>query len=1130
MVNHRQDVRRISLEQLESRLMLSAVIWTETGVDGVEYEYEGHYITEQEVSAMRERYGVAEEGRDYNVIIDGHGTGLRPPTEEEWARMVGSTLIVDRVSALAPEGGEAAGGGPGQPPSVDWIGSQYLPPIGNQDGEGSCTAWAVGYYTKTFQEAQEHGWDFSGADWVGGYYGEPTPAYQDQIFSPDFLYHLINLGMDIGSWAFEAIGVINDIGAATWSTMPYDPADHSTWPSEAAWREAPLYRGDGTGTHYLDLTSSLDGLKNLLAGGNLAQISVDADYIGDSIEVSTTDNYGYLGVSTNHCVTVVGYDDAFEYTEEGETRQGAFKILNSWGDDWNDDGWWWMSYETMMEYVEEASYFNDAVGYEPEVVAVFNIDHEVRGDTVLYFGTGDPGSPTSEKAFWYGWDSDATWDGIPYPSHDIVVDITELTHDIDNGTMFYMGFSDTLWSDATGTLESFTIEAYSDYAGDVLIGSWSSDDTPLDTINNDIVYAIVAAGDFAPTVEDISIEPLTLNKIIEIEVTFSEDMAGATLNDLGNYSLVEDGGPAVSIDSVDADSDSVVLAINGGVPIESGDFIFTIVSGGLEDLDGKALDGDGDGTAGDDYILSFTVKDVGYMAATVQTFGGTVCLYDTDALTDDEIDVRDNAIIRGNSRVGITQVILQPQYSTFGVVIKQKAGSTQPIAVIDNTFAPIDISYIVVDGNVSKIVLHSDVAGKDINGVTFPCTVAVDADSDGDGETDDLIGILTTGSGRGDAGVIVSHGMLNGETVIGGSLMKLVATRAGAGVCGELFVEDDLGYLLLGDNDLDESVTTQWGGITLIKTAGSINAPVTAENGQILKVIALGGTGVNGDITVGDGMYLFLARDDVAGDFDVNGDFVKFILKNGDFSGDLEIDNGDLTLLKVVNGSIAEIDVDGDAAKIIVIGTSEATDAISDDIDIEGTLGFFMLKRGVFDGDLEAGDMGRIYYYTTNGITEDVESERDVVLLKSLGPISGDVDIERHAHAIYALGGVLGGGDIVVGGILAGSGATKILVVGNLLGEVDIVGGLERCIVKGNVNGGDVTVDGLLELFLVTGNFTSSDITADELARVLVKGTVSGLGEIRALTGDFDFLAGRDRYLIDDPTGETIDNIHAYVC
>ncbi|WP_367358723.1 hypothetical protein [Mesotoga sp.] len=157
------------------------------------------------LEGMKETMGVYEEGRDYNEIINGYGTGLRPPSAEEWEEIANSWY------EMKPFGLQET-----LPVSLDHSSSVHFPPIGNQGSEGSCVAFSVGYYTATFYEACDRNWDLSGAQWVGGYYGAPTVSYQDRILSPDFIYHQINDGYDQGSAYQDAMKLISNIGVSSW--------------------------------------------------------------------------------------------------------------------------------------------------------------------------------------------------------------------------------------------------------------------------------------------------------------------------------------------------------------------------------------------------------------------------------------------------------------------------------------------------------------------------------------------------------------------------------------------------------------------------------------------------------------------------------------------------------------------------------------------------------------------------------------------------------------------------------------------------------------------------------------------------------------------------------------------------
>ncbi|MGI6427832.1 MAG: hypothetical protein ACOX0L_09565 [Natronincolaceae bacterium] len=86
-------------------------------------------------------------------------------------------------------------------------------------------------------------------------------------------------------------------------------------------------------------------------------------------------------------MVVVGYDDNIE-TPEG---YGAFKIINSYGTDWGNDGFAYMSYDGFVAAVQSGYVFTDLINQEPidtekeeienlvEDGVIFNIEFQGRG-------------------------------------------------------------------------------------------------------------------------------------------------------------------------------------------------------------------------------------------------------------------------------------------------------------------------------------------------------------------------------------------------------------------------------------------------------------------------------------------------------------------------------------------------------------------------------------------------------------------------------------------------------------------------------------------------------------------------------------------------------------------------------
>jgi hypothetical protein len=422
-------LERKAASELMLTLLLVSCLNVAFSIQPVEVDFEvrivEHMVTASELEKLKRTVGVWEKDRNYAEIIDGHETGLHPPTEEKWEEFSDEIYVVEKI--LINQAEET-------PSSVDHTEGPWFPPIGEQGPEASCVCWALGYYMKTFQEAKEHGWNLTGAEWVvDGRYGHPSEAYQDKIMSPDFIYHQINDGVDGGSCDWDAINLICSMGVCSWKKMPYNPDDSTSWPSEEAWREAPLYRGNISGYEYmwLETDDNLINLKDWIASGHLACIGVDATKYRNLTDndLWTLDNYIITG--TNHANTIVGYDDTITYTEEGHTRNGAFKIANSYGvgNRWNNrtwekdpDGCYWISYEAMKQRVQLCEFYRDRIGYDPKLVTSFRINHPMRGQCDIAFGIGGKSAPIQTKMFdaWYGGGGNH-----PFCSNNIVLDITE---------------------------------------------------------------------------------------------------------------------------------------------------------------------------------------------------------------------------------------------------------------------------------------------------------------------------------------------------------------------------------------------------------------------------------------------------------------------------------------------------------------------------------------------------------------------------------------------------------------------------------------------------------------------------------------------------------------------------------
>ena len=202
------------------------------------------------------------------------------------------------------------------PRSIDLSGN--FPEPGSQGRQGSCVGWAVSY-VKSYQERIEEGWDFRRAT----------------TFSPAWIYNQINRGVDEGSHPIDAMNLVVDRGAATLATMPYNDRDYLSQPSPEAIAEAEQFRA-------LEVASvrSIDTWKAALAHRVPFVIGIP---VYPSLQLLSGANAVYndlSGVSQGgHAVVVVGFDD--------DKFGGSFKVLNSWGQGWGDDGFFHLPYDVL---------------------------------------------------------------------------------------------------------------------------------------------------------------------------------------------------------------------------------------------------------------------------------------------------------------------------------------------------------------------------------------------------------------------------------------------------------------------------------------------------------------------------------------------------------------------------------------------------------------------------------------------------------------------------------------------------------------------------------------------------------------------------------------------------------------
>ena len=254
---------------------------------------------------------ISENGETYSTGLECNGTGNYNVDEENLLKNLTVPVNLPETFDL----------------------SDLLPPVENQGQLASCTSWAVSYYMKSFQEKIESG-----------------EAYTEtNTLSPSYTYNQLTTGTCGGTSINETLALVQEKGVAPIAIFPYMEDDCSTQASEAVNEVA----ADAKIADY----KSLSG-ENMVAEMKTLITQNQPVIIGAvlSLEFGKTDSFGlsayrehqvdYNSV-TCHAMLVVGFNNEFQ----------AFKVVNSWGKSWGDNGFAWIDYKAFENVLNENADF-----------------------------------------------------------------------------------------------------------------------------------------------------------------------------------------------------------------------------------------------------------------------------------------------------------------------------------------------------------------------------------------------------------------------------------------------------------------------------------------------------------------------------------------------------------------------------------------------------------------------------------------------------------------------------------------------------------------------------------------------------------------------------------------------------
>lgn len=219
------------------------------------------------------------------------------------------------------------------PRSVDL--RKHFPNPGSQGDQPSCVGWATAYALKSYQEVVERKW---------------KPDSNERLFSPSFVYNQIKLPGG-GAHFVKAFDVLIKQGAVSLADFPYQENDDSRLPDAAIKQKAEAFRV---------ATWRRVENKHLVSQSKGHLASKFPVLIGATVGQAFQAHRGAVNFNLppgappdggGHAMAVIGYDD----------DRGAFKVINSWGPAWGDNGYAWIAYDTFDRIVNEAYVIQDIV-------------------------------------------------------------------------------------------------------------------------------------------------------------------------------------------------------------------------------------------------------------------------------------------------------------------------------------------------------------------------------------------------------------------------------------------------------------------------------------------------------------------------------------------------------------------------------------------------------------------------------------------------------------------------------------------------------------------------------------------------------------------------------------------------
>jgi len=260
-------------------------------------------------------------------------TGLAKPTAEELRMLPHSAAAMVSSNVVLPD-------------SVDL--SSNMPPCGNQGKQGSCATFSAVYACLSYLENLKYQKDFL----------KNGKLDSTSVYSPKFIYNLIineRLPKDIdckqGLKFTTVLNKLREQGAPTLRDLPYQYSDPNDClkplPEESVFFNASKHRIVDYEALYLNDAQEIQSriARKLPV---MFAMNIDSSLVLDGYEAANQHKdfiYKYKPEKSYayHAMVCTGYNKV----------TGLFKVLNCWGKDWGNNGYFYIPFDEFVKNVAE---------------------------------------------------------------------------------------------------------------------------------------------------------------------------------------------------------------------------------------------------------------------------------------------------------------------------------------------------------------------------------------------------------------------------------------------------------------------------------------------------------------------------------------------------------------------------------------------------------------------------------------------------------------------------------------------------------------------------------------------------------------------------------------------------------